>query len=146
MDEVERDPIATEVVTNRLIAIADEMSVTLIRSAYSTMVKESADASTAIFDRRGRVLAQSTRTTLLHMSSLRSCLETILLDKDIGSMRAGDIYVMSDPYRGGIHSNDLAVFAPLLVGGRVGYFAAAVVHVADLGGVSAGGLPSQARD
>jgi N-methylhydantoinase B len=60
-------------------------------------------------------------------------------------MQAGDSYLMNDPFRGGIHTNDLAVFSPVRAGGQL-YLTGAIVHVADLGGMSAGGLPAEARE
>lgn len=138
--------IETEIVKNWLIAVADEMGVTLIRSAFSTKVKEAADASCAIFDEAGQLVAQSAGASTLHLASLHECVKAILEDYPLAAHREGDAYLMNDPYRGGIHSNDVGVFSPVLSGGRTRFVVAAIVHVADLGGVSAGGLPPEATD
>ena len=61
-------------------------------------------------------------------------------------MRPGDVFAMNDPYRGGIHANDILVFRPVFADGRVQFFAGTLIHVADVGGVSAGGLAALATD
>jgi N-methylhydantoinase B len=140
------DPIFAEILRNWFANTADEMSVALVRSAYSTTTKESQDASTALFDGEGRLIAQSSGTILLQLCSLRECLREILKDFPASEMHPGDVYVMNDPYRGGIHANDLAILAPVFVSGAVAYFTGALMHVADLGGIAPGGLPAQATD
>jgi N-methylhydantoinase B len=61
-------------------------------------------------------------------------------------MAPGDVYALNDPYRGGIHANDLLVFRPVFADGRVTFFAGTLIHVADVGGVSAAGLAALATD
>lgn len=138
--------IETEIVKNWFAAIADEMSVTLIRSAFSTKIKEAADASCAIFDLEAQLVAQSQGSGSMHLASLRECAKAVLEDYPLSSHREGDAYLMNDPYRGGIHSNDVHVFSPVFSGGRPRFIAGAIVHVADLGGVAAGGLPPEATE
>lgn len=141
-----RDPIVTEIMMNALTTIAEEMSITVVRSGYSSFIKEGADASSAILDVQGRLITQSVGTLLLHMSSLRVSLTELLKDYPPDTMKEGDVYLMNDPARGGIHANDIEVFRPVFVDGRVVFFTASLIHVADLGGVSAGGLPAQATE
>jgi len=95
------DPILTEILRHWLVATADEMSVALVRSAYSTWGKESQDASAALLDAEGRLIAQASGTMLMHAASLRECLREVLRDIRATEMTAGDVYVMNDPYRGG---------------------------------------------
>lgn len=146
VSEAAADPILTEVLRHWFSATADEMSVALVHSSYSTRAKESQDASTALFDARGRLIAQASGTMLMHVASLRECLSELLRDIPAAAIEAGDAYIMNDPYRGGIHANDIAVFSPAVVDGEVRYFAGAIMHVADLGGTAAGGLAAQATE
>lgn len=141
-----RDPILTEIINGHLVTTSSEMAWALTRSAYSTMVKESNDASCALLDSQAQLVAQSPGTLLAHLCSLRELLRELIVDYPIAQMQKGDIFVANDPYRGGIHSNDIAVFRPFFLDDSVGFFSGALIHVADLGGVSGGGLPAQATD
>src|SRR5262249_52746631 len=131
------DPVQLELVKNALSSIADEMSLTVVRSAYSSHVKEGGDSTAAIFDRLGRLVAQSARVSLTHIASLRPSLAEVLVDFPADSMRDGDVYACNDPYRGGIHSNDVMTFRPVFVEGQLAFFTASLMHVADIGGVAA---------
>ncbi len=141
-----RDPIALEIVKNALSTIAEEMGLSVVRSAYSTVVKEGGDATSAIFDGEGRLVAQSMGAPLMHLSSLRPSLRELLRDYPASGMRDGDVYAFNDPYRGGIHSNDVMVFRPVFFAGRPAFFTTALLHVADVGGIAAGGLPANATE
>jgi N-methylhydantoinase B len=140
------DPIALEIVKNALSTAAQEMGLSVVRSAYSTIVKEIGDATAAVFDGAGRLVAQSVGAPLMHLSSLRPSLQELLRDYPAERMREGDVFASNDPYRGGIHSNDVMLFRPVFFDGRPAFFTAALLHVADLGGVAAGGLPANATD
>ena len=140
------DPVHIELVKNALSTLADEMGLAIVRSAYSSQVKEAGDSTAAIFDRRGRLLAQSGRAPLMHLASLRPGLGEVVLDFGIESMREGDVFACNDPYRGGIHSNDIMVFRPCFIEGELEFFTAALMHVADVGGMAAGGLPANATE
>jgi N-methylhydantoinase B len=140
------DPVHLELVKNALATIAEEMGLTVVRSAYSSVVKEGGDSTAAIFDRQGRLLAQSAGAPLAHLASLRPALAELLADHPADQMHDGDLYASNDPYRGGIHSNDVMVYRPVFVEGRVAFFTAALMHVADLGGVATGGLPANATE
>jgi N-methylhydantoinase B len=140
------DPVHLEVVKNALATIAEEMGLSVVRSAYSSVVKEGGDSTAAIFDRNGRLLAQSAGAPLAHLASLRPALGELLRDYPAAGMRDGDVFAMNDPYRGGIHSNDVMVYRPVFIDDRVAFFTAALMHVADLGGVATGGLPANATE
>ena len=140
------DPISLAIVQNAFTTTAQEMGLSVVRSAYSTVVKEGGDATSAIFDGRGRLVAQSVGAPLMHLSSLRPSLAELLRDFPAEDMREGDVFAFNDPYRGGIHSNDVMLFRPVCLGGRVEFFTAALLHVADIGGIAAGGLPANATE
>ena len=141
------DPIGVELVRNALATIAEEMGLAVVRSAYSSAVKEGGDSTAAVFDGGGRLLAQSAGAPLMHLASLRPSLEAVLERFPAASMRPGDVYVSNDQYQGGIHANDVMIFRPVFVeGGALVFFTGALLHVADLGGMAPGGLPANATD
>ncbi|MBV8950235.1 MAG: hydantoinase B/oxoprolinase family protein [Actinobacteria bacterium] len=162
------DAITAEVVRAAFALAAEEAGIVVVRAAHSTFIAEGADACATVLDTRGRLVAQSAATTLMHGASLRATLPALLEDVPLDGMRPGDVYVTNDPYRGGIHANDLLVFRPVFagrrsggVGGRPGrrsevdpndaanrptWFAGTLIHVADVGGVAAAGLAALATD
>ena len=141
------DPIGVELVRNALATIAEEMGLAVVRSAYSSAVKEGGDSTAALFDADGRLLAQSAGAPLMHLASLRPSLVAVLERFPATSMRAGDVYVSNDPYQGGIHANDVMIFRPVFEqDGTPAFFTGALLHVADLGGMAPGGLPANATD
>ena len=81
-----------------------------MQSAHSAMIAEGADACAGLLDREGRLVTLSTATNLMHAASLRCSLPAIVEDHPIETMVEGDVFVMNDCFRGGIHSNDLLVF------------------------------------
>ncbi|WP_113702810.1 hydantoinase B/oxoprolinase family protein [Nonomuraea lactucae] len=141
-----RDVLTAEVLRNALVVAAEEASIVVVRSAYSTFIVEGSDASAAVLDARGRLIAQSVATTLMNSMALKVALPELVADIPLGAMRPGDVYVLNDAYRGGVHTNDLLVYRPVFVGGTPAYFTATMIHVSDLGGLSAGGMAPLATD
>jgi len=140
------DTVRTEVIGNALRLVTEEMGVAVVRSSYSSFIQESVEASASILDAQGRLLSAGHETNPLHSSSLRCGIRSIIEDFPLDTMHAGDVYVMNDPFRGGIHSNDLLVLRPVFANALPLYFTGTLVHVADLGGAAAGGLPANATD
>ncbi|MAG30250.1 MAG: 5-oxoprolinase [Deltaproteobacteria bacterium] len=140
------DPLEAEILRHALRIAAEEASIVVVKSAHSAMIVEGADACAGILDREARLITLSTATNLMHASSLRCSLPAILEDHAIDTMRPGDVFVTNDCFRGGIHSNDLLVFRPVFWDGRVEWFTGTLIHVADLGGSSAGGIVPSATD
>lgn len=141
-----QDAITMEIVRSALNAISAEMGTAVVRGGYSTSIKEGGDASNAIFDAAGRLVAQSDSTPLLHLCSLRPSLGEVIKDFPLETMRDGDVYLTNDPFRGGIHSNDILLFKPVFHEGSPAFFTGTLIHVADVGGMSAGGLPANATE
>ncbi|WP_243772505.1 hydantoinase B/oxoprolinase family protein [Actinomadura barringtoniae] len=140
------DDLTAEILRNALCVAAEEASIVVVRSAYSTFIVEGADAAAAILDVRGRLIAHSLSTALIQCASLRSALPYVLKAYPAETMRDGDVFVLNDVYQGGIHANDLLVFRPVFVEGAPAYFTGTLIHVADLSGLSAGGMASDATD
>lgn len=132
------DPIRLEVIRNALIAASEEMNVSIWRTARSTVVRETLDYSTAIFDGHGRAVAQSTRIPV-HLNSMSVCLEEIVANWiPLDQWRDGDVILTNDPYAGGQHLPDFVAFKPIYADGRRVGIAAAIVHHVDVGGGAPG--------
>ena len=140
------DTITREIVKSALAVAVEEASIVVVRSAYSAFIQEGADACAALLNVRAQLIAQSDATSLMHAASLRMSLPALLEDIPLAEMRPGDVFAQNDPFRGGIHANDLLVFRPIFCGGEVAYFAGTLIHVADLGGAYPAGLASLATD
>ena len=131
------DPVTFEVIRNALDSIADQTAIALMRSAYSGIVRDSVDYSTALCDRQGRMLAQGL-TTPLHLGSFPDAMQQLIQQYD-GRIYPGDIFTLNDPYgSGGMHLPDIYAIKPIFFDGRVEGFAATVAHHTDVGGISPG--------
>ncbi len=139
------DPILLEVLRNRLDAIADEMELTILRSAASPIVKEGLDASSALFDARGETIAQGTGIPI-HLGCLVFAVRRILEAFPPETMQAGDAYLLNDPYDGGTHLPDWVVVVPVVADGRTVALAATMCHHQDVGGKSPGSIPTDATE
>ncbi|HEX3461117.1 MAG TPA: hydantoinase B/oxoprolinase family protein [Acidimicrobiales bacterium] len=138
--------ITAEIVRNALAVAVEEASIVVVRSSHSSNIQEGADAAGALLDAGGRLVAQSAATSVMHSASLRSGLRSILEEISLEELRPGDVLACNDPYRGGIHANDIMVLRPVFADGRVRWFGGTLIHVADMGGSAVGGLGSLAGD
>jgi N-methylhydantoinase B/oxoprolinase/acetone carboxylase alpha subunit len=139
------DAYRLEILSNALNAITEEIQLTLLRSAYSQVVKEAQDASCAIFTAGGRIVAQPV-VVPGHLGSMRFMLQEVLKEFPPATMRAGDVYIINDPYRGGSHLPDIAVFRPIFHDNRLIVFAGCIIHYTDVGGMVAGSNPMTATE
>lgn len=129
-----RDPVLTQVIGSYVLAAAEEMGLALMRTAYSTNIKERGDCSTAIFDARGRTLAQASHVPL-HLAALMGLVEQVLESYALDTISAGDMFLANDPYQGvGSQLNDIAVTAPVFRDGELVAFVANIAHHSDVGG------------
>ena len=139
------DPIAMEVFSNRLLSITEDMGNTLIRSSFSTNIKERKDCSVALFDAGGRLIAQASHIPL-HLGSLLGSVQAVLAHLPAERMRDGDAFICNDPYlANGTHMPDISVITPVFLDGRVRFFAANVGHHSDVGGPVPGSISGRAR-
>ena len=139
------DPITVEVVRYKLDGIANEMQSTLLRSSFSPIVKEGLDASASLFTADGTTLSQSCSIPI-HLATLIPAVAKVLETYPIDGMRDGDIYILNDPYTGGTHLPDIAVIAPVFHRGKVIALSGAMTHHQDVGGMSAGSVPTNATE
>ncbi len=134
------DPITLEIVWNGLLSVTDECFITLMRSAYSTNIKERHDHSIAIADAKGRLIAQSQNSLPIHISSMTGLIEA-LLEKYGADIAEGDLFLANDPHvAGGTHLPDLNFAMPVFVAGRFVGLVANIAHHADVGGAAAGSM------
>ena len=128
------DLMTVEVLQRLLLAAAEEMGITLIRAAYSPNIKERRDASCAVFDAEGRVIAQAAHIPM-HLSSMVDLPRALGEAYPRKTWQPGDMFIANDPYvSAGSHLNDLALIAPVFGGGELIGFVANTAHHADVGG------------
>lgn len=133
------DPVTLEIVKNALCSIADEMALVILRTAYSPIVRDSMDFSTAVFDRNGRTIAQGL-TLAVHLGAFPDAMRKVVSEHG-ESMRPGDIFIMNDPYTGGgMHLPDLYMILPIFQDERIAAFVGTIVHHADIGGSVPGSM------
>src|SRR5262249_5288401 len=135
--EVEVDPITRYRVRNAKDALVDEMALTLVRTAYSSNLKNSLDLSAAVCDVEGRLVAQGL-TLPLHLGSVPEFMRAIRA-RFSGRMRPGDLYITNDPYEGGSHLPDMYLCRPLFTAGEPAGFLVCIAHHTDIGGRTPGG-------
>ena len=135
------DPLALIVVANGVAMIAEEMGTVLVRGALSPNIRERRDASSALFDARGRMIAQAAHIPV-HLGAMPESVRAVMAR----APGPGDVFVLNDPYAGGSHLPDLTLVEAIDVGGRVGAFAAVRAHHADVGGMSPGSMPPGATE
>ena len=126
------DPFTLELFKNALFSIADEMAVTICRTTYSGVLRDNMDFSTGFTDANGKLVAQGL-TIPLHLGSIPTALDSVL-DHFKGDIQPGDVFIMNDPYEGGMHLPDVFIFKPIFVEGEQLAIAATISHQADIGG------------
>ncbi|HEV2546871.1 MAG TPA: hydantoinase B/oxoprolinase family protein [Stellaceae bacterium] len=130
--------IHAQIMWSRLIAVVEEQAQTLVRTAFSTSVREAGDLSAGVFDAEGRMLAQAVTGTPGHVNSMANAVRNFLAVYPLETMAPGDHYITNDPWLTCGHLHDFTVVSPTFLDGKpVGLFAA-TVHVVDIGGLGMG--------
>jgi len=130
--------IHMQIMWSRLIAVVEEQAQTLVRTAFSTPVREAGDLSAGVFDRDGNMLAQAVTGTPGHVNSMAAAVKHFLDAFPLKTMKPGDHYITNDPWLTCGHLHDLTVVSPTFLQGEpVGLFAS-TVHVVDIGGLGMG--------
>jgi N-methylhydantoinase B len=131
-------PQATfNIISNGLHGIAQEMGEKLVRSAYSTIIREARDCSTSFLDREGRIIAQA-QFCPIHMNSFGKVFEAFAGKFDLSTIRPNEGLITNDPYSGAQHLNDIVLFTPVFYRDRLVAFSASLGHHIDVGGGAAG--------
>jgi len=138
-------PITLEVVRHALYAIAEEMSVIIMRSARSPLLKEAGDLSSALTDAEGRLIAQG-RDIPIHMGVMGFTVKELLKRVPVESLREGDVWFLNLPEVGGNHLPDVKAVRPVFHHGRLIAFAINLAHWADIGGAVPGSYVPSATE
>ena len=128
------DAISLEIFWNRLISIADESAAALLRTSFSTIVRESNDFTTALMDAQGNALAENTAGIPSFMGTLPRTLRQFLTRFPIESWKAGDCVITNDPWIGTGHLPDVTMVMPIFYKGKLVAFSGTVAHLPDIGG------------
>lgn len=137
----ETNPLAQihrQIMWNRLIAVVEEQARIMIRTAFSTTVREAGDLSAGVFDLHGRMMAQAVTGTPGHVNSMAESVGHFLKKFPIETMNPGDHYITNDPWLGTGHLHDLTVVSPAFHKGKVVGLFANTAHVIDIGGLGMG--------
>jgi N-methylhydantoinase B len=126
--------LQTQLIWNRLLAIVEEQAQTLMRTAFSTVVREAGDLSAGVFDVRGRMLAQAVTGTPGHVNAMAASVGKFLLRHPVDTLHPGDVLLTNDPWDGTGHLNDFTVVTPVFLDGVCVSLFASTSHIADVGG------------
>src|SRR6476620_957222 len=137
----EFDPLSLMVMSNAVSMIAEEMGVVLERGALSPNIRERRDASSAIFNASGRMVAQAAHIPV-HLGAMPESVRAVMARLP----EAGDVFLLNDPYAGGSHLPDLTMVEAIGDGSTIVGFAAVRAHHADVGGLSPGSMPQGATE
>ncbi|WP_020667173.1 hydantoinase B/oxoprolinase family protein [Amycolatopsis nigrescens] len=132
------DPVVVEIIRNALTSAADDMNATLIRSSYTPIIYECGDCVVALLDDQHQVLGQSAGLPIF-LGNLETC--TLATEEQFGRdvWQPGDVWILNDSYLGGTHLNDVTIFGPVFVAGRLVGFTATRAHWIDVGSKDPGG-------
>ncbi|WP_421983970.1 hydantoinase B/oxoprolinase family protein [Roseibium sp.] len=123
-----------QIMWNRLIAVVEEQATTLIRTAFSTSVREAGDLSAGLFDRKGRMMAQAVTGTPGHVNAMAESVTHFVREIGMQNIFDGDVFITNDPWLGTGHLHDITVVTPVFRKGlHIGFFAC-TAHVVDIGG------------
>jgi len=135
------DGITLSVLVSALTGVAEEMGSLLVRSAYSSNIKERRDCSTALFDAGGRMVAQAEHIPV-HLGAMPEAVAAVMAREP----RPGDVFAVNDPYSGGTHLPDVTLVSQLVDGDAVLGYAVTRAHHSDVGGMRPGSMPADSRE
>lgn len=143
------DPIKLELFSNRLMSIAEEMGIVLQNTSHSVNIKERLDFSCAIFDRRGRLIANAPHIPV-HLGSMSESVQSLMQEKG-NRLAPGDTFIINNPYLGGTHLPDVTAISPVFAKrgqdkhSEPDFFVASRGHHADIGGITPGSMPPASK-
>jgi N-methylhydantoinase B len=130
--------IQSQIIWNRLLAVVEEQAQILVRTAFSTTVREAGDLSAGVFDTRGRMLAQAVTGTPGHVNAMAASVGFFLEKFPVDSLQPGDVLLTNDPWYGTGHLNDFTVVTPVFLDATAVALFASTSHIADVGGLGFG--------
>src|SRR3954469_4881342 len=135
------DPLELSVMSHAFAMVAEEMGTILVRGALSPNIRERKDASSALFDASGHMIAQAAHIPV-RLGAMPESVRAVMAK----SPRPGDVFILNDPYAGGSHLPDLTLVEAIGLDGRIVGFASVRAHHADVGGMSPGSMPQGATE
>ena len=130
--------IELQIMWNRLISVVEEQAQTLLRTAFSPIVREAGDLSAGVFDRHGRMLAQAVTGTPGHVNSMAESVKYFIEHFGLENMKPGDAYITNDPWMGTGHLNDFVITTPCFHKGKLVGMFSCTSHLMDIGGIGFG--------
>ena len=137
------DQLVLEVLWNRLISVVNEQAAALMRTSFTSIVREAGDLSAGVFDRRGRMVAQAVTGTPGHINPMATCMHHFLAKYPAGSLRPGDVLITNDPWKTASQLNDITIVTPIFKGERLVALFGNCCHALDIGGR---GLSADSRE
>jgi len=141
MSNTKLDPVTLSVLASALAGIAEEMGAVLIRGAYSSNIKERRDCSAALFDAKGRMVAQAEHIPV-HLGAMPEAVKATM-GRDPAP---GDVFAINDPYSGGTHLPDITLVSPIAYDEKIVGYAVTRAHHSDVGGMRPGSMPSDSTE
>ena len=126
--------VAAQVMWNRLISVVEEQAQALVRTAFSTSVREAGDLSAGVYNARGEMLAQAVTGTPGHVNAMADAVPHFIRRIGRDNIHDGDVYITNDPWEGTGHLHDITVCSPSFHNGHLAGFFACTAHVVDIGG------------
>jgi len=128
------DPILLEVLWNRLVLVVEEQARVLMRTSFTSVVREAGDLSAGLFDRRGRMVAQAVTGTPGHVNAMATSMHHFLAEVPAETLEQGDVLITNDPWQTSGHLNDFTVITPVYRDGELAAFFGNCCHALDVGG------------
>ena len=122
------DPITLDICWNRLIGVVNEQAAALMRTSFTSIVREAGDLSAGVFDRRGYMIAQAVTGTPGHINSMALAMKHFLAAYPLEALRPGDVLITNDPWKTSGHLNDVTVCKPVFRGPDCVAFFASTCH------------------
>lgn len=137
------DQLVLEVLWNRLISVVNEQAAALMRTSFTSIVREAGDLSAGVFDRRGQMIAQAVTGTPGHINPMATSMRHFLAKYPVDSLQPGDVLLTNDPWKTASQLNDITIVTPIFKGGRVVGLFGNCCHALDIGGR---GLSADSRE
>ncbi len=130
----EQSKVTYQVMWNRLISVVEEQAQALVRTAFSTSVREAGDLSAGVYDTHGNMLAQAVTGTPGHVNAMADAVAHFIRRIGRQNMHDGDVYITNDPWEGTGHLHDITMVTPSFHKGALVGFFACTAHIVDIGG------------
>ncbi len=134
----DKNNIQNQVMWNRLLSVVEEQGQTLVRTAFSPIVRECGDISAGVFDLEGRMMAQAVTGTPGHVNSMAESVKHFINHFPLNTMFEGDIFITNDPWMGTGHLNDFVLTTPCFKDNKIVGLFSCTSHLTDIGGLGVG--------